>query len=91
MRSLTKLDFLFFDFSINFILKHIILYVQCVDLLMWSPTKLNFSFYVFSMIYNDFSKIQLIFFKKGEKQNYGYCSRQSSKPLEGGKMHGLKS
>ena len=54
MWSLTKLDFLFYDFSINFILKHIILYVQCVDLLMWSPTKLIFPFYDFSMIYNDF-------------------------------------
>ena len=80
MWSLTKLDFLFSDFYINFILNHIILYVQCVDLLMWSPTKLNFSFYVFSMIYNDFSKIQLKFFKKEKDKttvivaNRGYCS-----------------
>ena len=38
------------------ILKHNILYVHCVDLLIWSLTKLNFSFYDFSVIYYDFSK-----------------------------------
>ena len=31
----------------KFILKHAILYVHCVDLLMWSPTKLDFPFYDF--------------------------------------------
>ena len=66
--------------SKNFRLKNIILYVQCVDLLMWSPTKLNFLFYDFSMIYNDFSKIQLKFFKKEKDKTkvtvatHGYCS-----------------
>ena len=29
----------------KFILKHTILYVHCVDLLMWSPAKLDFPFY----------------------------------------------
>ena len=64
---------------------------------MWSPTKLNFSFYDFSIIYNDFSKIQLIFFKKEKDKttitvaDHGYCSEQSAKPLRGGEMHGLKS
>ena len=73
----------------NFILKHIILYVQCVDLLLWSLTKLNFSFYDFSMIYNDFSKIQLkIFFKKKDKTtvivaNLGYCSATAYKTTQG--------
>ena len=52
------------DFSINlklqkkFVLKHTVLYIHCVDLLMWSLIKLDFSFYDFSMIYYDFSKIQ---------------------------------
>jgi hypothetical protein len=31
----------------NFILKHSILYIYCVDILMWSPTKLDFLFYDF--------------------------------------------
>jgi hypothetical protein len=31
----------------NFILKYVILYIHCVNLLMWSPTKLNFLFYIF--------------------------------------------
>jgi hypothetical protein len=35
------------------------LYVQCVDLFMWSLIKLDFSFYDFSVIYYDFLKIQL--------------------------------
>ena len=83
--------------SKNFIIKHIILYVQCVDPLMWSPTKLNFSFYDFFMIYNDFSKFELIFLKKKKKQTYGTVAtavtvaKQPSKPLEGGKMPRLKS
>jgi hypothetical protein len=38
-------------------LKHTILYIHCVDLLMWSPTKLDFPFYDFSVIYYDVSKI----------------------------------
>ena len=52
------------DFPINlklqkkFVLKHTVLYVHCVDLLMWSPTKLDFPFYDFSVIYYDFPKIQ---------------------------------
>ena len=36
---------------------HIILYVHCVDLLIWSLTQLNFPFYDFSVIYYDFSKL----------------------------------
>jgi len=40
------------------ILKHTILYVHCVDLLIWSLTQLDFFlFYNFSMIYYDFSKL----------------------------------
>ena len=39
------------------VLKHTILYIHCVDLLMWSLTKLDFPFYDFSIIYYDFSKI----------------------------------
>ena len=39
------------------ILKHAILYVQCVDLLIWSLTQLDFPFYDFSVIYYDFSKL----------------------------------
>ena len=39
------------------ILKHITLYVHCVDLLIWSLTQLNFPFYDFSVIYYDFSKL----------------------------------
>ena len=36
-------------YSINFVLKYTILYVRCVDILMWSPTKLDFLFYDFVM------------------------------------------
>ena len=39
------------------ILKHTILYVHCVDLLIWSLTQLDFPFYDFSVIYYDFSKL----------------------------------
>ena len=55
------------------ILKHIILYIHCVDLLIWSPTQLDFSFYDFFylaypnflgkkamlllLLYYDFSKL----------------------------------
>ena len=46
------------------VLKHTILYVHCVDLLMWSPTKLDFPFYDFSVIYYVFSKIQPKYIKK---------------------------
>jgi hypothetical protein len=45
------------SYNKKFVLKHIILYIHCVDLLMWSPTKLNFLFYDFFVIYYDFSKI----------------------------------
>ena len=39
------------------ILKHTILYIHCVDLLIWSLTQLDFSFYDFSVIYYDFLKL----------------------------------
>ena len=39
------------------ILKHTILYVHCVDLLIWSLTQFDFLFYDFSVIYYDFSKL----------------------------------
>ena len=41
------------------ILKHTILYVHCVDLLIWSLTQLDFPFYDFYVIYYDFSKLLL--------------------------------
>ena len=44
-------------YSKNFVLKHTILYVYCVDLLMQSLKKLDFPFYNFSIIYYDFLKI----------------------------------
>ena len=34
----------------KYILKYIILYVHCVDLLIWSLTQLDFPFYDFSVI-----------------------------------------
>ena len=46
-------------YSKNFVLQHTILYVQCVDMFMWSPTKLEFLFYDFFMIYYDFLMIHL--------------------------------
>jgi len=39
------------------ILNHIILYIYCVDMLMWSLTNLYFIFYDFSIFYHDFSNI----------------------------------
>ena len=38
-------------------IKHIILYVHCVDVLIWSLTQLDFLFYDFSVIYYDFLKL----------------------------------
>ena len=57
-----------FEFKKTIVLKHTILHVPCVDLLTWSPIKLDFVFYDFFVIYYDFSKIQLKFFfkKKGK-------------------------
>ena len=54
---------------------------------MWSPTKLDFLFYDFFMIYYDFSKIQLNFFKK-EKDKTMVTVANSLQNLP---MHGLKS
>jgi hypothetical protein len=42
----------------KYVLKYSILYVHCVELLIWSPTQFDFSFYDFSVIYYDFSKLQ---------------------------------
>ena len=39
------------------ILKRTILYVHCIDLLIWSLTQLDFPFYDFSVICYDFSKL----------------------------------
>ena len=39
------------------ILKHIILYVHCVYLLIWSLTQLDFPFYDFSVIYLIFQNV----------------------------------
>ena len=49
---------IFFFIAVKNILKHTILYVHCVDLLIWSLTQLNFLFYDFSVIYYDFSKLR---------------------------------
>ena len=46
-----------FFIAVKNVLKHIILYIHSVDLLIWSPIQLNFSFYDFSVIYYDFSKL----------------------------------
>ena len=51
--------------------------------------KIEFLFYYFSMIYNDFSKIQLKFFKKEKDKttvivaNCGYCSETVFKTARG--------
>ena len=50
----------------KFVLKHIILCVHRVYLLMWSPTKLNFLFYIFFFNQNNF---------KRKRQNYNHCSK----------------
>ena len=46
---------------------------------------MNFLFYNFSIIYNNFSKIQLIFLKEKDKTivtvaSHGYCSEQLQNP-----------
>jgi hypothetical protein len=41
----------------KYVLNHSILYVHCVELLIWSPTQFDFSFYDCSVIYYDFSKL----------------------------------
>ena len=46
-----------FFIAVKNILKHIILHVQCVDLLIWNLSQLDFPFYDFSVIYYDFSKL----------------------------------
>ena len=53
------------------VLKHTILYVHCVDLLMWSPTKLDFLFYDFSVIYYDFFK-DSVEINKNEKDKIAF-------------------
>jgi len=35
----------------NFLINHIILYVQCINVFMWNLTKLYFLFYKFTMIF----------------------------------------
>jgi hypothetical protein len=35
------------SYNKNFVLKYTILYIYCVDILMWSPTKLDFPFLCF--------------------------------------------
>ena len=50
------LDLCFLHSCKKNILKYTILYVHSVDILIWSPTQLNFLFYNFSVIYYGFSK-----------------------------------
>jgi hypothetical protein len=42
---------------------------------MWSPTKLDFTFYDFSVIYYDFFKDSAEINLKAKKQNGYYCSK----------------
>ena len=51
-------DKTFITKTLYFVLKYTILYIHCVDLIMWSPTELDFPFYNFSVIYYDCSNIQ---------------------------------
>jgi hypothetical protein len=51
---------------------------------MWSPTKLDFLFNDFSVIYYDFSKILA-------KINKTKKTKPPSKPFQRGKTHNLKS
>jgi len=53
-----------FESKKTIVLKHTILHVPCVDLLTWSPIKLDFVFYDFFMIYYDFFKISAKINKK---------------------------
>jgi hypothetical protein len=43
--------YIIFLYSGKNVLNHIIVYVYCVNLLIWSPTQLDFPFYDFSVIY----------------------------------------
>ena len=47
----------FFFIAVKNVLKRTILYVHSVDLLIWSPTQLNFLFYNFFVIYYNFLKL----------------------------------
>jgi hypothetical protein len=51
--------------TVKIVLKHTILYIHYVNILMCSPTKLNFRFYDFCAIYYDF-------FKYSAKINKGF-------------------
>jgi hypothetical protein len=44
---------------------------------MWSPTKLDFTFYDFSIIYYDFLKDSTEINKKSKKQNQCDCRKSS--------------
>jgi hypothetical protein len=46
-----------FSITVKKCTKYIILYVRYVDVLISNPTRLDFSFYDFSVIYYDFSKL----------------------------------
>ena len=46
-----------FKATIKNIQKHTILYIYCVDLLIWILIQLDFPFYDFSVIYYDFLKL----------------------------------
>jgi hypothetical protein len=48
---------MFFSITVKKCSKHTILYVHCVDVLIYNPTQLDFPFYDFSVIYYDFSKL----------------------------------
>ena len=85
------------DFPINLklqkkiVLKHTVLYIHCIDLLMWSPIKLDFSFYDFSMIYYDFFKNSPKKFKPiVTVATRCYCSKTAVKNCPGGKIDGFR-
>jgi hypothetical protein len=46
-----------FSITVKKYTKHTILYVHCVDVLIYNPAQLDFPFYDFSAIYYDFSKL----------------------------------
>ena len=77
-----------FESKKTIVLKHTILHVPCVDLLTWSPIKLDLVFYDFFVIYYDFFKISAKINKKNKRQNH------LRKPLmtgEGGNMNYFES
>ena len=51
----------------NFKLKHVILYIYCIDLFMCGIKELDFSFYNFSVILYNFLKFSTFYENKKER------------------------